>query len=106
MAAMMFPSIAPMVSMYAITDRGKRARDGAGVGGTLAFVGGYLLTWTAFGLLAYGLFELVRSLDIDALGWDRGGPYLAFAVILLAAVYQLSPLKNACFRAAAIRSDS
>jgi len=98
MAAMMFPSIAPMVSMYAVVDRGKRAAagNGAGRGATSAFVGGYLLTWTAFGLLAYGLFELVRSLHIEAFAWDRDGPYVAGALIAVAALYQLAPLKNAC----------
>ena len=98
MAAMMFPSIAPMISTYAIVDRGRRATKGtdSGLGDTAAFVGGYLLTWTAFGLFAYGLFELVRSLDIEAFGWDRGGPYLAGAVVAIAALYQLTPLKDAC----------
>ena len=94
MAAMMFPSIAPMVSMYAIVDRGKRGE--AGHGATAAFVAGYLLVWTAFGLLAYGLFELGRSLDLEALSWDRAGPYVAGAVIAVGALYQLTPLKNAC----------
>ncbi len=98
MAAMMFPSIAPMVSMYAIVDRGKRATEGndRGLGATAAFVGGYLLTWAAFGVLAYGLFVLVRSLDVAAFGWDRDGPYVAGAVIGVAALYQLTPVKNAC----------
>jgi predicted metal-binding membrane protein len=62
------------------------------------FVGGYLLTWTAFGLLAYGLYVGVRSLSIPALSWHRGGPYLAGGVLLAAAVYQLTPIKDACLR--------
>jgi predicted metal-binding membrane protein len=98
MAAMMFPSIGPMVSMYGVVDRGRRATAGsaAGRGATSAFVGGYLLTWTAFGLGAYGLFGFVRSLDFQVLAWDRAGPYVAGAVIAFAALYQLTPLKNAC----------
>jgi predicted metal-binding membrane protein len=98
MAAMMLPSMTPVVSTYAIVDRGRRAtQPGRSViTGTVAFVGGYLLTWTVFGIVAYGSFELVRSLDVDAFGWDREGPYLAGAVILLAALYQLTPVKDAC----------
>jgi predicted metal-binding membrane protein len=98
MAAMMFPSVTPMVSMYAAVDRGKRGTQGnaPGQGSTPAFVGGYLLTWTAFGLLAYGMLELLRSLEIGVFAWDRGGPYAAGAVILFAALYQLTPLKDAC----------
>jgi predicted metal-binding membrane protein len=59
-------------------------------------VGGYLLVWTAFGIAAYALFELLRSLDVEALSWSRDGPYVAAAVIAIAAIYQLSPLKDAC----------
>ena len=62
----------------------------------IAFVGGYLLVWTAFGFVAYALFELLRSLDVDALSWSRGGRYAAAGVIAVAAVYQLTPLKDVC----------
>jgi predicted metal-binding membrane protein len=97
MAAMMFPSIWPMVLTHRAIERGRRAKGrevpGASTG---LFVGGYLVIWTLFGLLAYGLFELVRSLSVDAFSWDRGGPYLAGGVLLAAAAYELTPAKNAC----------
>jgi predicted metal-binding membrane protein len=97
MAAMMFPSIWPMVVMQIRMQAGKRERGEQATGGTTTlFVGGYLVTWTAAGLLFYALLETGRALDLDALSWDRGGPYLAGAVILAAAVYQLTPLKEAC----------
>ena len=68
MAAMMFPSIAPMVVVHARIQGGRvddrRARR---LGLTALFVAGYLVAWTAFGLAAYGLFRLGRSLSIDAL---------------------------------------
>jgi predicted metal-binding membrane protein len=98
MAAMMFPSVAPMVSMYAVVERGRRATEPGGAHGeaAAAFLAGYLLAWAGLGLVAYGLFELVRSLDIEALSWDRSGPYVAGGVIALAALYELTPLKHAC----------
>lgn len=98
MAAMMFPSITPMVRTYALVQRSRHARRGLGepTAAITAFVGGYLATWTAFGLAAYATFGLFRALNIDALSWDRGGPYVAGGVILAAAVYQLTPLKDAC----------
>jgi hypothetical protein len=34
----------------------------------------------------------------DAFAWDNAGPYLAGGVILAAAVYQLTPLKDTCLR--------
>lgn len=100
MAAMMFPSIAPMVMAYARIQRQRRARgrERSGPATVAVFVGGYLLTWTAFGLAAYGVLAFGRSLSIDAFAWDAGGPYLAGGVILAAAVYQLTALKDVCLR--------
>jgi predicted metal-binding membrane protein len=97
MAAMMFPSIAPMVLTFAFVQRRRRDRDAVDrTVSSWVFVAGYLLTWTAFGLAAYGLYVGVRSLSIGELSWHRGGPYLAGGVLLAAAVYQLTPVKDAC----------
>jgi predicted metal-binding membrane protein len=97
MAAMMFPSIWPMVVIYSRIQRGKLERgQEAPAGATALFVSGYLVTWTAAGLVGYVVFEAVQSLSIEALSWDRGGPYLAGGVIVAAAAYQLTPLKDVC----------
>ena len=88
MAAMMFPSVLPMVVVY---DRVSRRH-----GRTPFFVAGYLLTWTAAGLLAYGLFVGGRAVAGDALAWDTAGRWVAAGVLVIAAVYQLTPLKNRC----------
>jgi predicted metal-binding membrane protein len=99
MAAMMFPSIAPMVVMYARVQEGNRERGRTTArGATAVFVGGYVLTWTLAGLAGYAILETGRGLEIDALSWDRAGPYIAGGVIVAAAVYQLTPLKDACLR--------
>jgi predicted metal-binding membrane protein len=84
MAAMMLPSIAPMVLAHARVQ----------VGATPAFVAGYLLTWAAVGMLGWAFIEGVRSLDLGVLAWDEAGPYVAAGTILAAAIYQLSPLKK------------
>jgi predicted metal-binding membrane protein len=99
MSAMMFPSIVPMVLAFGFVQR--RRRDRGSVDRAVSswvFVGGYLLAWTAFGLLAYGLYAGVHSLSIPELSWHRGGPYLAGGVLLAAAIYQLTPMKDACLR--------
>jgi predicted metal-binding membrane protein len=88
MAGMMFPSVLPMVVVY---DRVSREP-----GRTPFFVAGYLITWTFAGLVAYGLFAAGRALFGDALAWDSAGRYVAASVLVVAAVYQLTPLKNAC----------
>ena len=99
MSAMMFPSIAPMVLTFGFVQRRRRDRSAAyRAVSSWTFVAGYLLTWTAFGLAAYGLYVGVRSLSIPELSWHRGGPYLAGGVLLAAAVYQLTPVKDACLR--------
>lgn len=95
LAAMMFPSVAPMVVAY---DRILRHRRTTGryapAGATAVFVAGYLISWTAFGLVAYSLYMSVASLAPGLFGSDQGGRYLAVGVILLASVYQLTPAKN------------
>jgi predicted metal-binding membrane protein len=97
MAAMMFPSVAPTVLMYDRLREGHRARGkGAAADATALFVAGYLCVWTAAGLATYGLFELVRSIDPAFLAWDEAGRYLTGGVIAAAAVYQMTPLKQAC----------
>jgi predicted metal-binding membrane protein len=88
MAAMMFPSVVPMVVVY-----GRVSRQRASTG---FFVAGYVLTWTVAGLFAYGLFVAGRSITGDALAWDRAGRYVAAGVLVAAAAYQLTPLKNRC----------
>jgi predicted metal-binding membrane protein len=99
MAAMMFPSIAPMVVMHARIEDGKRRKgQETAVGTTAMFVGGYLLTWTAVGLVGFGIIEAGQALSLDFLAWDRAGPYVAGGVIAAAAIYQLTPLKDACLR--------
>jgi predicted metal-binding membrane protein len=99
MAAMMFPSIAPMVVMHVRIQDGKRERDlQVPIGTTTLFVAGYLISWAGAGLLAYALIQLGEALLGDALSWDQGGPYLAGGIIVAAAAYQLTPLKDACLR--------
>jgi predicted metal-binding membrane protein len=60
----------------------------------LLFVAGYLAAWTAYGLAAYALFRLVTSFDTGWLAWDRGGPYVAGGAIVVAGIYELTPLKQ------------
>jgi predicted metal-binding membrane protein len=89
MAAMMFPSVAPTVALYA------RMTSRSPLPG-LVFAGGYLVTWAAAGLAAYGVAAAGGAVDGGALGWDRAGRWVAGATLLVAAVYELTPLKDVC----------
>jgi len=90
MAAMMLPSAIPAVALYARLAR-ERARLGA-----LLFVAGYLAVWAAAGLAAFGIAAAGSHLAGGMLAWDRAGRWAAGGMLLLAACYQLTPLKDRC----------
>lgn len=96
MAAMMFPSIAPMVLIHRRIQLGKRDRGEAVTGATSLFVAGYLLTWSAAGLVSYVVLWAGHAWSPEFLGWDEAGPYVAGGSILVAGLYQLTPFKNVC----------
>jgi predicted metal-binding membrane protein len=97
MAAMMLPSAAPMVLIYSRVSR-ERARRGRAYVPTWIFVAGYLAAWTAYGLAAYGVYRVVAAADPGFLAWDAQGPYVAGGAIVLAGLYQLTPLKAKCLK--------
>jgi predicted metal-binding membrane protein len=97
MAAMMFPSAAPMVFLFHRIST-ERARRGQPFVPTWIFGLCYLAVWTAYGLAAYGLYRLVVQFDFGFLDWDRGGPYVAGGAIAGAGLYELTPLKSVCLR--------
>ena len=91
MVAMMFPAAAPMVLMYGRM----RRTDPPSV---VLFTGSYIALWFAFGGLAYLLSAMVESAasgsEWVAMNWGRAGGVL----LVLAGVYQLTPLKDICLR--------
>jgi len=89
MAAMMLPSTAPAVLMFA------RVRRGAP---TWLFVLGYLLAWTGYGLVAFGVYRGIRAAAPAFLAWDERGPWVAGGALVAAGLYQLTPLKTLCLR--------
>jgi predicted metal-binding membrane protein len=95
MAAMMLPAATPMVLIFQKV-AAERKRRGQSFVPTWVFVLGYLAVWTAYGLVAYGLYRLVIHLGSDFLAWDRAGPYVAGGAIAVAGLYELTPLKSVC----------
>jgi predicted metal-binding membrane protein len=91
MAAMMLPSVAPTVALYA-----RLAQRRVAPSAPFVFAAGYLLTWTGAGVLAYGLFALGRALLADQLAWQAAGRWVAGGTLLVAAAYELTPLKDVC----------
>ena len=97
MAAMMLPSVAPMLLLF---DRvsAERARRGRAYAPTWIFAASYFVVWTFYGLAAYALYRGIRALDLGFLAWNRDGPYIAGALVALAGIYELTPLKAVCLR--------
>ena len=90
MAAMMFPSVAPTVALYSrMTKRRSPVLP-------FVFAGGYLVTWATAGLLAFVVGAGVGAVSNGVLDWDRAGRWVAGATLLVAAVYELTPLKDVC----------
>lgn len=92
MAAMMLPSIAPTVALYS---RMTRSREPLA---PLIFTSGYFLTWSAAGVLAFGVAVFLGGIAGEQLAWDRSGRWVAAGILFTAAVYEVTPLKNICLR--------
>ncbi|MFE2152802.1 DUF2182 domain-containing protein [Streptomyces lavendulae] len=95
MIAMMFPSVAPVALTWARAI-GRQAPTGAvRAARTVQFVGGYLLAWTAFGLIAYGLLAATGAL-VD--GHPGAGRWIGAGAFLVAGLYQFGRWKDLCLR--------
>jgi predicted metal-binding membrane protein len=88
MAAMMLPSVAPTVALYARMTKARSALS------PLAFTVGYLVVWGGVGVLAFAGAKATG----DVLDWDRAGRWVAGGTLLAAAAYELTPLKTVCLR--------
>ena len=90
---MMFPSVAPTVALYSrMTRRGRRPPPLL----PLVFAAGYLATWGAAGACSPSPLRRPGVGYGDVLSWDSAGRWVAAATLVLAAVYELTPLKDAC----------
>ncbi len=90
MAAMMFPSVSPTVALYSRMTRQRSPMS------PLVFSAGYLTTWAAAGVLAFVIGVALNSMSGDLFTWDRAGRWTAGATLVVAAVYELTPLKEVC----------
>lgn len=97
MVAMMLPTAAPYLLIFARVNRGRRAKGGPYVP-TALFACGYLVSWGAFSFAAAGAqWALQSSLLID-MNYASATPYLAGGLLVAAGLYQWTPLKHACLK--------
>lgn len=90
MVAMMLPAVAPVVGLYTLAARRRT------VAAVPVFVAGYLCVWAVSALPAYAVSRAVSDPLMDGRPWVSR---LVGITLLVAAAYQLSPLKQSCLRA-------
>jgi predicted metal-binding membrane protein len=91
-AAMMLPSSLPLVRLYSrATERApQRGRSMA------AFIGGYALVWSAFGIAAFGGDAALHA-AVNASPWLADHDWwIGGTVLALAGAFQFTSLKDAC----------
>lgn len=95
MVAMMTPSATPMILMFARVNRQRQA-DQTPIPDTLIFLLGYLIVWSSFSagatLAQWGL----HSAALLSPGLISVNPLVGGILLILAGVYQLTPLKRIC----------
>jgi predicted metal-binding membrane protein len=101
MIAMMVPSAAPMILLYARVHRyaQKKGQMGHAVIPTAEFVSGYLLAWLAFSIAATSLQWSLEQAGLmhTMMMWSTNN-VLSGLLLITAGIYQLSPLKSTCLK--------
>jgi predicted metal-binding membrane protein len=95
MAAMMIPSAAPMILMFARVNRERRKQARPYVP-TAVFLAGYLTVWTAFSAAATLLQGALLEAALVSPMMVSTSPALGGGLLLAAGVFQWTPLKRAC----------
>jgi len=94
-AAMMLPSSLGFIRLYAAAAAGAPSYPPA----LALFLGSYFAVWTAFALVAFG-GDMQLHRIVDAWPWLAAhATLIPAATLALAAVYQFTPLKDACLKA-------
>ena len=93
-AAMMLPSSLPLIRYFVAASQDAPGRATALVLFLLAYFG----VWTAFALLAF-TGDMVLHRIVDAWPALDAHPQIIAGTLALAAIYQLTPLKDACLHA-------
>jgi predicted metal-binding membrane protein len=98
MVAMMLPSAAPVTLLVAAIARKRREAGGAPGMSTAPFVLGYLAVWFAFAATATVLQWRLDAAGLLSQTMALASMVVAGAVLVVAGIYQWTPLKEACLR--------
>jgi predicted metal-binding membrane protein len=97
MMAMMLPSAAPMILLFAMINRKQRAK-GAPYVPTGIFAAGYVLVWGAFSVVAVAAQWGLEQSGLLSSMMASTSVMLGAGLLVVAGIYQLTPLKHACLR--------
>ena len=97
MTGMMLPSAAPLLLLYGAAAR--RSSPQTAARQTYALAAGYLAAWSTFSLGATALQRALASLLLLSPMMEAANSRVSAALLLIAGVYQWTPLKNACLHA-------
>jgi predicted metal-binding membrane protein len=95
MIAMMIPSVAPVILLFAGISRRRRI-DGVGATPVSVFTLGYLLAWTGCAVILAVTQSLLHSAALLSPAMATASPLLGGGLLMLAGVYQWLPVKGAC----------
>lgn len=97
MVAMMLPVTAPTIDAFA-TIAGRRRARRQPYTPTLVFIAGYVLAWSCFSAAAAATQFFLYSAALLTPTMQNASPILAGAALLVAGLYQFTPVKMACLR--------
>ena len=97
MLAMMLPSAAPTLLLFARANRAQKARDRPYVA-TGIFAAGYLAAWGGFSALATLLQWGFEELELLGPMMTTTSYWLGGAILIAAGIWQLTPIKGVCLR--------
>ncbi len=95
MVAMMAPTAAPMVLVFARINRARRQKQQP-YAATGVFLAGYLLAWVGFSLLATLLQWGLESAALLSASMASASATFGGVVLIVTGVFQFTPLKRAC----------
>jgi predicted metal-binding membrane protein len=97
MIAMMVPSAAPMLLLFARVNGQKRSASSA-IFPTGLFAAGYLLVWGGFSALAVALQWALETARMLSPMLEISTIWLGAGILIAAGLWQLSPMKGVCLR--------
>jgi predicted metal-binding membrane protein len=97
MAAMMLPSASPTLLLYGLVAR-RQASGQPAARNIYTLAAGYVAVWFLFSAAVTGLQRVLAAQLIVSPMMETTDPKAAAVLLLVAGLYQLTPLKRACLR--------